>query len=136
MQESLSETLQGGASSFSGMGAACGDYMSLLLPCQPGFFKLVGFTFLVSAKRQIFLILIINNGQMEDVRAIPRIIEALRTRGGVVVTFEDSKCAVYPAVLLYAMFPTPTNWFKARATKNKLQLHTRFVWNEAWAACC
>jgi hypothetical protein len=42
---------------------------------------------------------------MEDVKAIPRIIEALRSKDGVVITFEDSKCAVYPAALLYAMFP-------------------------------
>ena len=30
------ESPSGGAFSFSGMGAACGDYMSSLLPCQPG----------------------------------------------------------------------------------------------------
>lgn len=42
---------------------------------------------------------------MEDDKAIPRIIEALKSRDGVVVTFEDGKCALYTAALLYAMFP-------------------------------
>jgi hypothetical protein len=40
---------------------------------------------------------------MED-KAIPRIIEAVRLKNGVLITFEDGKCAVYPAALLYAMF--------------------------------
>ena len=42
---------------------------------------------------------------MEHVKATPRIIEALRLRDGVAITFEDGKCAVYTAALLYAMFP-------------------------------
>jgi len=42
---------------------------------------------------------------MKDVKVIPRVIEALRLRDGVVITFEDGKCAVYTAALLYAMFP-------------------------------
>ena len=46
-----------------------------------------------------------HNQEMEDVKTTPRIIEALRFRDGVVITFEDGKCAVYTAALLYAMFP-------------------------------
>jgi hypothetical protein len=42
---------------------------------------------------------------MEDVKAAPRVIEALRLRDGVVITFEDGKCALYTASLLFAMFP-------------------------------
>jgi hypothetical protein len=42
---------------------------------------------------------------MEHDKATPRIIEALRLRDGVAITFEDGKCAVYTAALLYAMFP-------------------------------
>jgi hypothetical protein len=42
---------------------------------------------------------------MEDGKAIPRILEALRMRDGVIITFEDGKCALYAAALLYAMFP-------------------------------
>jgi hypothetical protein len=42
---------------------------------------------------------------MEDDKAIPRIIEALRLRDGVVITFEDGKCALYTAALLYTVFP-------------------------------
>jgi hypothetical protein len=42
---------------------------------------------------------------MKDLKAIPRIIEALRLRDGVVITFEDGKWALYTAALLYAMFP-------------------------------
>ena len=42
---------------------------------------------------------------MEDDKAIPRIIEALRLRDGVLITFVDGKCALYTAALLYAMFP-------------------------------
>lgn len=36
---------------------------------------------------------------------IPRIIEALRMRDGVLVTFEDGKSAIYSAALLFAVFP-------------------------------
>jgi hypothetical protein len=42
---------------------------------------------------------------MEDDKAIPRIIEALRMRDGVIITFVDGKCALYTSALLYAMFP-------------------------------
>ena len=42
---------------------------------------------------------------MEDNKPIPRIIEALRFRGGVVITFEDGKSGHYPAALLYGIFP-------------------------------
>jgi hypothetical protein len=42
---------------------------------------------------------------MEDDRAIPRIIEALRMREGVIITFADGKSALYTAALLFAMFP-------------------------------
>ncbi|HMH14710.1 MAG TPA: hypothetical protein VK578_16550 [Edaphobacter sp.] len=42
---------------------------------------------------------------MEDGKGIPRIIEALRMRDGVILTFEDGKCALYTVALLYAMFP-------------------------------
>jgi hypothetical protein len=41
---------------------------------------------------------------MEDDKAIPRIIEALRLRDGVVITFEDGKCALYTSAVLYALF--------------------------------
>jgi uncharacterized protein (UPF0179 family) len=36
---------------------------------------------------------------------IPRVVEAQRLNNGVVITFEDSKCAEYSAALLYSMFP-------------------------------
>jgi len=36
---------------------------------------------------------------------IPRIIEALRLKDGVLITFEDGKTAIYSAALLYAVFP-------------------------------
>ena len=42
---------------------------------------------------------------MDDDKAIPRIIEALRMRDGVIITFADGKSALYTAALLYAMFP-------------------------------
>jgi hypothetical protein len=61
--------------------------------------------FLVSDGGQIALGLIVDNREMEDVKATLRIIEALRLRGGVVITFENGKCALYTAALLYAMFP-------------------------------
>ena len=35
---------------------------------------------------------------------VPHIIEALRLKDGVVITFADNKIAVYSAALLYAMF--------------------------------
>jgi len=59
--------------------------------------------------RSIFFVLTVNNYKMEHDKATPRIIEALRLRDGVAITFEDGKCAVYTAALLYAIFPTPTN---------------------------
>ena len=43
---------------------------------------------------------------MDDDKATPRIIEALRMRDGVIITFVDGKCALYTAALLYAMFPS------------------------------
>lgn len=42
---------------------------------------------------------------MEDDRIVPRIIDSLRFRNGVVVTFEEGRAAVYTAALLYALFP-------------------------------
>ncbi len=42
---------------------------------------------------------------MEKNAAIPRIIEALRMRDGVIVTFEDGTYAKYPASLLYSLLP-------------------------------
>jgi len=42
---------------------------------------------------------------MEEDQAIPRIVEALRAKDGVIITFADGKSAVYSAALLYAMFP-------------------------------
>lgn len=42
---------------------------------------------------------------MEDDQPIPRLIEALRSRDGIIITFEDGKYALYSAALLYAMFP-------------------------------
>jgi hypothetical protein len=42
---------------------------------------------------------------MEDDKAVPRIIEALRSSRGVIITFEDGKFAEYTSALLYAMFP-------------------------------
>ena len=59
----------------------------------------------MSDARQIAFGLIVNNQKMEDDKAIPRIIEALRMRDGVIITFVDGKCALYTAALLYAMFP-------------------------------
>jgi hypothetical protein len=35
----------------------------------------------------------------------PRIVYVERLGDGVIVTFDDGKCAVYPAALLYAVFP-------------------------------
>ena len=63
------------------------------------------FAFLVSDGRQISFVLIVNNSRMEDDKVIPRIIEALRLRDGVVITFENGKCAFYTAGLLYTLFP-------------------------------
>jgi hypothetical protein len=63
------------------------------------------FAFLVSVGRQITLGLIVDNQEMEDDKATPLIIEASRLRNGVVITFENGKCALYTAALLYAMFP-------------------------------
>jgi hypothetical protein len=42
---------------------------------------------------------------MEDHPTLPGIVEALRLRDGVVITFEDGRCAVYSAALLYATLP-------------------------------
>jgi hypothetical protein len=42
---------------------------------------------------------------MEDDKAIPRIIEALRMTDGVIITFVDGRCALYTTALLSAMFP-------------------------------
>jgi len=35
----------------------------------------------------------------------PRIVEAERMEDGVIITFDDGKCAVYPASLLYDVLP-------------------------------
>jgi hypothetical protein len=35
---------------------------------------------------------------------VPRVVEALRLDGDLLITFDDGKCAVYPATLLYALF--------------------------------
>jgi hypothetical protein len=35
----------------------------------------------------------------------PYVMQAERLNGAVVITFDDGKCAVYSAALLYAMFP-------------------------------
>jgi hypothetical protein len=66
----------------------------------------------VSDGRPISLVLIFNNQKMEDVKAIPRVIEALRLRDGVVITFEDGKCALYTSALLYEMFPNADELIK------------------------
>jgi hypothetical protein len=42
---------------------------------------------------------------MEDDKSIPRIIEALRSSRGVIITFEDGKFAEYTSALLYAVLP-------------------------------
>ncbi len=42
---------------------------------------------------------------MEKSAAVPRIIEALRMRDSVVITFEDCTYAKYPASLLYSLLP-------------------------------
>jgi len=46
-------------------------------------------------------------GQREQLLQVhfPRIIEALRMLDGILITFEDGKCALYTADFLYAMFP-------------------------------
>ena len=38
-------------------------------------------------------------------RTVPRIENADRLHGGVIITFDDGKCAVYPTSLLLAIFP-------------------------------
>jgi hypothetical protein len=40
---------------------------------------------------------------MENPR-VPEVIEALRLHGDLLITFDDGKCAVYPATLLYGLF--------------------------------
>jgi hypothetical protein len=35
---------------------------------------------------------------------LPRVIEAQRLSGGVIITFDDGKCAVFSAALLHATF--------------------------------
>lgn len=52
-----------------------------------------------------------HNLEMEEPH-IPRIVEALRLRDGVLVTFEDGKRAIYSAALLYAVFPKAAEWIK------------------------
>ena len=42
---------------------------------------------------------------MEENPVIPRIIEALRMRDGVIITFKDGTYAKYPASLLYSLLP-------------------------------
>jgi hypothetical protein len=42
---------------------------------------------------------------MDDDKATPRIIEALRMKDGVIITFSDGKCALYSATLLHSMLP-------------------------------
>ena len=42
---------------------------------------------------------------MEKNAVVPRIIEALRMRDSVVITFEDGTYAQYPASLLYSLLP-------------------------------
>jgi hypothetical protein len=39
---------------------------------------------------------------------IPRIINAERLGGDLVIAFEDGKSAIYPAAMLYAIFPQAT----------------------------
>jgi len=35
----------------------------------------------------------------------PRVVSAEMLNGGIVITFDDDKCAVYSAGLLYALYP-------------------------------
>ncbi|MGC2613612.1 MAG: hypothetical protein WA354_06255 [Terracidiphilus sp.] len=42
---------------------------------------------------------------MEEIPVVPRIIEALRMKDGIIITFENGKHANYPASLLYSMLP-------------------------------
>ena len=42
---------------------------------------------------------------MEDGKTIPRLVEALRFKDSIVITFADGRSAVYSAPLLYAMLP-------------------------------
>lgn len=53
---------------------------------------------------QIARLLSGHNLEMEDPNN-HRIVEALRLKDGVFITFEDGKCAIYWAALLHAMFP-------------------------------
>jgi hypothetical protein len=46
----------------------------------------------------------VHHCSMED-KPIPRIIEASRLKDGVLITFEDGRCAVYSTAFLDAMFP-------------------------------
>jgi len=45
-----------------------------------------------------------HNMEMDDPNT-PRIVEALRLRDGVLITFQDGKRAIYSAALLYDVFP-------------------------------
>jgi len=38
----------------------------------------------------------------------PRVAQADRLEGGIIITFEDGKCAFYPSSLLYASLPQAT----------------------------
>jgi hypothetical protein len=40
--------------------------------------------------------------------AVPRLLEAEILGGGVIITFDDGKCAIYSASLLYATFDQAT----------------------------
>ena len=37
--------------------------------------------------------------------SVPRVVSAERLEKGVIITFDDGKCAVYPTSLLLAIFP-------------------------------
>jgi hypothetical protein len=56
---------------------------------------------LVSDGEQITYFSMDHNLEMEE--SAPRIIEALRMRDGVIITFEDDEVAFYSADILYAM---------------------------------
>ena len=44
--------------------------------------------------------------------SIPRILYADRLNGGVIITFDDGKCAVYSAALLHATLPQAEQVFE------------------------
>ena len=93
---------------FIGLGAASTDHVGslLTLPTRPLLLAACPtLRFLVSDIGQISPLRFAHNQTMQDGKLSPRVIEASRLKDGLLITFEDGKCAVYTAGLLYSMFP-------------------------------